>query len=371
MKKHNNKRLRRKLIFLIYFTPIRFASLPICALLWGLWLELGETMIMEAESNLRRQRYHPFALMYHYAHAHQYGATSVSTTFNDGTSSPDPFVTSNATQQRSIPYVEGNSRLDDNLRVLDFLVGDTLSKSGAIGSLLLPSASHNQLKSCLVDGALQILDESFSNRCTTFPNHDDNRFLANIRENNAGNHRIRRKGTANGISRLESPNGRIAYLVSKRTSCTKKKRSSLPSIDAPVGMDQPEDTCSSCYLCMLPDEMALPRDFSSLIQAQQRADNAEYPSNRPLQPYCSCQSFLELCRRSTNDFSVSDHSNKCVVICKHLLAIRLLPYFSHSQPEENLLKKSTAPIDHNSNISTMKFVSEEDFSRAILQRILN
>jgi hypothetical protein len=340
---------------------------------------------MGSERSLSFQSFDPFTVLYNYSHTHQHCAASAPDVLKDdaaraapAANSPNSFVATNATRRQSMPYVVGNARLDNDLRVMDFLIGSSLSHPGGTGSYMVPSASNSQLNSSLVDGALQILDESFSNTCREkLPLGD--RLSANVRAHNDSNHQPRSKTSGTGISRLISPNGRIAYLVSKGTSNTKKKYSSLSSKDTPVGTEQPQDKYSSCYLCMLPDEMALPGDFSSLLLSQgpfatklQSPDTVERPTCQPLQLYCSCRSFFELSCRKTNDCRNdrdSDHNDLRMVLCKHLLAIRLLPYFLHS--EGDTVKEPIDHLDHIMHISTMKFVSEEDFSRAILQRVLH
>lgn len=83
---------------------------------------------------------------------------------------------------------------------------------------------------------------------------------------------------------------------------------------------------ASCYLCILPES------FNAIAPTNDASDVAIY--------YCSCRSFLERSRSS----------NSSGAICKHLLALKLMPILGMS-------------------CANMVFQSEEEFSRAVMQRL--
>ena len=103
---------------------------------------------------------------------------------------------------------------------------------------------------------------------------------------------------------------RTMYIVKGRTSRS-KGYSSLVTTD-------------SSYLCMLPD--------TSLLSEEENFDHSIY--------YCSCRSFLERCRISSNGNAT----------CKHLLALKLMPALG---------------VD----CSILETSSDEEYSKLALQRL--
>ena len=268
---------------------------------------------------------------------------------------------------------------DDDLRVMDFLFGNSYSNACCSGKKLFSGALCVQLKTGLVDGALQLLDDCvpIESDSINVKSHDNN-VSTKRKEGNIDSQRFRRKKTATGISRLLSPNGRSVYLVANGTSNKKKALFPSPMINNPVGMECPKDECVSCYLCIVPDKMPLPTNLSS-VQRSPTPLSAFAGSLLPDQPvlhYCSCQTYFDhSCRLAGNGFAgnrVADGSGKkdiSTILCEHVLAIRLLHFFLCTN--ESAVRPTSDPLCPSFNIPTMKYVSEDDFSRAILQRILH
>lgn len=218
-----------------------------------------------------------------------------------------------------------DQQLDESLRVIDFLLGNP------------GQAGHYPASSSLLEGAIQIVDQYFSSLATM--NHEiDSTLNTSTTSNNKNRRGSNRIDT---ISRMQSPAGRSLYLVSKGSkSGTKRSVSSTSSVE--------QDT-SSHYLCFLSEEM-------------QMTDSSATNSSPPLS-YCSCRSFIE--RNRTTLSHGTSHRNRSIFLCKHLFAIKLLPVFGTTLGIAR--KKSESPFC----LPTMEFVSEEDYSRAIIQRLIN
>ena len=124
---------------------------------------------------------------------------------------------------------------------------------------------------------------------------------------------------ATAVTRLQSPH-RSLYTVSASTTTARGGRGG-PSWHQ---HQQQQDSC--CYLCIIPAE-----------------NNHDHPEDSDTGIYyCSCRSFLEKCR-STSSGGGS--------LCKHLLALKLMPFLGLTCP-------------------TVRLASEEELSRALLQRLL-
>jgi hypothetical protein len=317
-------------------------------------------------------QYSPLQLFHYYYCSQQqpnYRWTSTETTKDDET------FTKNTNRQPSHSAISNN--LDQTLQVIDFLFGNP-------GSDTCTS---------LVDGAIQILDQHFSNSSTNSTSLPDDKFSTTQCRNDDNNQRPQQprprntsSNTGNVILRLRSPNGRFVYIVSKNSSiATNKNRhpqfsSSITvtnSTNATISNtpDQMKDHESSWYLCILPDTTA-----SLPVQSDNNIDE-------PLLCYCSCPSFLERSKacynynidsngRSSNAGNHSGYYNSSAPthLCQHLLAIQLLPYFGRDTTEAFTTLSSTRSIHDTvleEIIPTMEFVSEEDYSRAILQRVFH
>lgn len=211
--------------------------------------------------------------------------------------------------------------LDESFRVIDFLFGN--------------SARINQFQtsSSLTEGAIQILDQYFLNYAI-INNEGDASSNTTV---NTGSSNKKRRGSncIDTIARMESPAGRSLYLVSKGAKSGKKRCNDNTNSTI-------QDT-SSHYLCLLSDEIPIFDTSSS--------------SSPPHLSFCSCRSFFE---RTRTTLISCDRS---MILCKHLLAIKLLPVFGTA------LGVASEHSNALHSIPTMGFASEEDFSRAITQRL--
>jgi hypothetical protein len=112
-------------------------------------------------------------------------------------------------------------------------------------------------------------------------------------------------GRSLNVTRLQSPR-RSLFTVKGSSSSSSSSRSATTTAD-------------SCYMCILPET------------------NQKTTTDEPRMYYCSCRSFLE-------------RSRSCNSICKHLLAIKLMPVLGMT-------------------CAIMEVSSEEEFSRAVLRRL--
>lgn len=99
----------------------------------------------------------------------------------------------------------------------------------------------------------------------------------------------------------------------------------------------------TCYLCILPETKP----------NLQQEDFPAHNNNNYDMYYCSCRSFLERSRCSTQTGAATSTTTATTIggaICKHLLALKLMPVLGMTP-------------------SVMEFGSEEEFSRAVLQRL--
>ena len=112
---------------------------------------------------------------------------------------------------------------------------------------------------------------------------------------------------------------------SSNVTSLRSPRRSLYAVKASVargrGRQQQQD---SSYLCFLPNHEQQQQEVSSIC-------------------YCSCRSFLEKSRNASGTETAS-------IVCKHLLALKLMPVLGLT-------------------CQTVELSSEEEFSRAVLQRL--
>jgi hypothetical protein len=143
---------------------------------------------------------------------------------------------------------------------------------------------------------------------------------------------------SNTIARMQSPAGRSLYLVSKGSKSGAKYCSGIANSGK-------QEISSHCF-CILSDELPLHYAFAN-------------KNSSPLS-YCSCRSFFELNRTTSHEMCESDGA---ISLCKHLLAIKLLPVFD--------TRLTIAPEHEKTqfHLPTMEVASEEDYSRAIIQRL--
>jgi hypothetical protein len=226
---------------------------------------------------------------------------------------------------------------DESLRVADFLYGNT----ARIG--------HRQSSSsCLMNDAMQILDQCCYSK--------ENDLLSNapLYQSTKSKKYRRNSNSHDTISRMRSPSGRSLYLVAKgaKASALVSVQPMLDDMDTSSTADHYD--MSSHYLCCIPDEAPI-RDETSC--------NARAAS---LQPYCSCQSFLESNQLKQTQLLVGCFNRAPLVLCKHLLALTLLQMFGTGFG----VVAQDAPHSEFS-IPTMDFATEEDYSRAIIQRLFN
>lgn len=220
-----------------------------------------------------------------------------------------------------------DQHLDESFRVIDFLFGNS------------SRINQFQTSSSLTEGVIQILDQYFLN-CASMNNKCDASSNTTVNTSTGSNIK-KRRGTncIDTISRMESPAGRSLYLVSKGAKSGKKRCNENTN-------STKQDT-SSHYLCLLSDEIPV-------------FDNSP-SSSPPHLSYCSCRSFLERTRTTLPNERIS--CDRSMILCKHLLAIKLLPVFGTALGVAS---------EHSNDlyiIPTKYFASEEDFSRAITQRL--
>ena len=218
-----------------------------------------------------------------------------------------------------------SQQLDEPLRVIDFLFNDDAQ------------VGHQPASSSIVEGAIQILDQYFLNHASMNTEIDS---ISRMTTNSI--HKKRRyTNVIDTLSQMKSPAGRSLYLVAKGSKSEKKRCHGDTSTT--------KHDSSSHYLCLLSDE--IPKSDAYLI------------NTLPPMLYCSCHMFLE--RNRTLQAHETANRDRSVALCKHLLAIKLLPVFGAAfgiSPEESSTEFS---------IPTMEFASEEDYGRAIVQRLTN
>jgi len=136
--------------------------------------------------------------------------------------------------------------------------------------------------------------------------------------------------TSHNVTRLQSPR-RALYTVA--SSSTKSSMRGGPRAAGPSSWSQSQD---SCYICMIPENN---NNNNNNNEDNNANGNPDEDSSGEIY-YCSCRSFLE---KSRNSGSV-------VSLCKHLLALKLMPVLGLT-------------------CTTVQLPSEEEFSRALLQRV--
>lgn len=215
-------------------------------------------------------------------------------------------------------------RLNEPLRIIDFLLGNSAQPG------------HQPSSSSVMEGALQIIDHCFLN----FANmNNDIGSLSNTTTHGSNKNR-RDKNHIGTISRMQSPAGRSLYLFSKGSKSGAKNCACITS--------SVEQDVSSYYLCFLSDE-----------------GPTSDTHNIPHLSYCSCRSFLERNRTTLSHGVCNGDRTTRVSLCKHLLTIKLISVF------RTTLGNATERANIQFNIPTMEFASEEDYSRAIIQRLID
>ena len=130
------------------------------------------------------------------------------------------------------------------------------------------------------------------------------------------------------VTRLQSP-CRSLYTV--KGSASRAGRG-WGGAAAAAGGAQPAD---SCYLCLLPT-------------GDEHDKQEATASSSPIY-YCSCRSFLEKSRHH-NSSVAGGAAAAPAIVCKHLLALKLMPVLGLT-------------------CTTVELPSEDEFSRAVLQRV--
>jgi hypothetical protein len=214
-------------------------------------------------------------------------------------------------------------RLDEPLRVIDFLYGNPTQ------------LCHHPSLSSLTEEAMQIIDHNYLNYVCMNIEIDS----ASNTMTNSSNKNRRDTNRIDTISRMKSPAGRSLYLVSKGSKSGKKS-----CVGNTIALDF--DT-SPHYLCLLSEETSIP--------------DPTVTNDLPSMTYCSCRSFLE--RNRTNLSPEMFNRDRAILLCKHLLAIKLQPVFGTA------LGIAPESINSQFNIPTLEYASEEDYSRAIIKRL--